>query len=206
MPEPPVTRATLLVRIRDANDTQAWRQFSELYAPVVYGLFRRRGLQDADAADLTQEVLQAVAVGAERFEYDPQRGTFRGWLYRIARNKLNDFLAHQMRHPRGNGAKTTQDLINSLPAAEEEAAQWDREYEHRVFIWAAEHVRACVDESTWQAFWQTAVEGKSGRDVAEAVGLSVGAVYVAKSRVLARLKQQVEHIQAEYEGDGSWSR
>jgi RNA polymerase sigma-70 factor (ECF subfamily) len=129
MPEPPVTRATLLVRIRDANDTHAWRQFSELYAPVVYGLFRKRGLQDADAADLTQEVLQAVAAGAERFEYGPKRGTFRGCLYRIARNKLKDFLARQMRRPSTGGEKTTQDLIDSLPAPEAEAAQWEREYE-----------------------------------------------------------------------------
>src|ERR671936_1315111 len=101
MPEPPTTRASLLVRIRDPHDTEAWRQFVQLYASVVYGYARKRGLQDADAADLMQEVFRAVASAAGRLDYDPKRGTFRGWLYTVTRNKLYTFLDGQRRHTRG---------------------------------------------------------------------------------------------------------
>jgi RNA polymerase sigma-70 factor (ECF subfamily) len=197
MAEPPTTRSSLLIRIRDAHDTAAWGQFVGVYAPLVYGYFRRRGLQDADAADLTQDVLRAVAAQAPRFQYDRKRGTFRGWLYGVARNKLRDFLATREQQPQGNGDSTTLELIQSLPVPDTETAEWEREYEERVFAWAAEQVRVRVDDSTWQAFWLTAVEGKSGQETARLLGMSVGAVYVAKSRVLARLKRQVEQVQEE---------
>src|SRR5205823_3239375 len=88
MDELPATRASLLVRIRDGQDAEAWRQFVRVYAPVVYGFARKRGLQDADAADLMQEVLRSVAAAAGHLEYDPRRGSFRGWLYTVTRNKL----------------------------------------------------------------------------------------------------------------------
>ena len=186
------TRPSLLVRIRNAADAEAWEQFLELYAPLLHGYFRRRGLQDADAADLTQEVLQAVSSAAMHLNDYRQRGTFRGWLYGVARNKYCDFRARQERHRPGSGDTAVAELIESVPAAGDEAAEWEREYQQRAFALAANQVRECVDESTWQAFWQTAVEGRSGQEVARALEMSVGAVYVAKSRVLARLKQEVE--------------
>ena len=83
MPVSPVTRASLLVRIQDPNDVAAWREFFDLYAAVVYGFARKRGLQDADAADLMQEVLRSVANHAGRLNYDRAKGTFRGWLYSV---------------------------------------------------------------------------------------------------------------------------
>jgi RNA polymerase sigma-70 factor (ECF subfamily) len=190
----PHTRPSLLVRIRDAADREAWRQFVELYAPLVYRFARRRGLQDADAADLTQDVLQAVARGSARLEYDPQRGTFRGWLFTVARNKLHTFLKRKQRLLRH-----TEDVDFSLLAEPEqdEAAVWEQEYEQRLFDWAAEQVRGHFQDSTWQAFWQTAVDNKPPREVADRLGLSVGAVYIAKSRVLARLREQVQQVQLE---------
>ena len=87
------TRASLLVRIRDPGDRDAWRQFVAVYAPLIYGLARRRGLQDADAADLTQEVLRKVVAAAPALDYDPARGSFRGWLYTMSGRKIQDFLA-----------------------------------------------------------------------------------------------------------------
>jgi RNA polymerase sigma-70 factor (ECF subfamily) len=123
-----LTRPSLLVRIRDVGDREAWRQFVEVYAPLVYKFARRRGLQDADAADLTQEVLQAVAGASKRLVYDPDRGTFRAWLYTVARNKLrNALLARQRRHEDGNPALLDEQL------AREEVEQWEREYEQRLF-------------------------------------------------------------------------
>src|SRR5438477_2160410 len=91
MPEAPPTRQSLLVRLRDLQDRQAWGQFVDVYAPPIYGYARKRGLQDADAADLTQACLRQVAAHVGSFEYDPRRGTFRGWLFTLVRNKLRDF-------------------------------------------------------------------------------------------------------------------
>jgi RNA polymerase sigma-70 factor (ECF subfamily) len=193
----PATRLTLLLRIRDAGDTDAWRQFVDLYAGVIYGFYRKRGLQDADAADLTQEVLRSVATGIGRLEYDSARGTFRAWLFTIARNRLRDFLKYHQRRPAENVENLgPSDELAVLPAPAE-TDEWDREYERRVLAWAAEKVRRVVDEKTWRAFWLTAVDGKSGQETADALGMSVGAVYVAKSRILTRLQQQVEEIEGE---------
>src|SRR5271156_4756474 len=103
MEDSPATRASLLVRIRDPEDTAAWQEFFRVYASLVYGFARKRGLQDADAADLMQEVMRSVAVAARRLEYDPRRGTFRGWLYTVTRNKIYSFLNGQRRQARGTG-------------------------------------------------------------------------------------------------------
>jgi RNA polymerase sigma factor (sigma-70 family) len=213
---PETTRPSLLVRIRDAGDREAWRQFVDLYAPLIYGLARKRGLQDADAADVTQEVFRAVAnrmasnresaarnQGSEvashesgAWEYDPKRGSFRSWLYTVTRRKISDFLTS--RKPfRGTGDTATQMFLEEQPATEDEETAWGREYQQRLFTWAAERIRGDFHEATWKAFWQVAVEGKSGEEAARNLRMSVGAVYVAKSRVLARLKQEIEELQKE---------
>src|SRR5205807_1625207 len=108
MSDAPATRLSLVVRLRDARDEGAWAQFVELYAPLVFGFARKHGLQDADAADLTQDVLQAVSGGVRRLDYDPQRGSFRGWLFTVARNKLRNFVAAQHRPGRGTGDRESQ--------------------------------------------------------------------------------------------------
>ena len=120
-------------------------------------------------------------------------GSFRGWLFTIVRNKLLNFLAAQKRPGRGSGDSDAQHLLNELPAREaEQTAWWDAEYERRVFAWAAEQVRGRFSEATWQAFWQTAVEGKTGpRARCGELRMSVAAVYLAKGRVMARLKDLI---------------
>jgi RNA polymerase sigma-70 factor (ECF subfamily) len=182
-----------LVRIRDARDVVAWEQFVEIYAPLVYGFARRRGLQDADAADLTQEALQSVTRAAKELDYDPKRGSFRGWLLTVVRNKVNTFLARRKSGSQGSGGTDAYDLLCQLPDTDQ-AVQWDREYDRQLFAWAAAQVRDSFETSTWQAFWLTAVEGKSGKEVAKELGLSVAAVYLAKGRVMARLKEKVQSI------------
>jgi RNA polymerase sigma factor (sigma-70 family) len=198
MPEPPATRASLLVRIRDPHDTEAWRQFVQLYASVVYGFARRRGLQDADAADLMQEVFRAVAASAGRLNYDPRRGSFRSWLFTVTRNKLYNFLDGRKRHVAGTGDSGAQEaLAEQVVQTEDAAALWEKEYQRRVFSWAAEQVRGEFEERTWQAFWLTGVDDLSAKDAGRRLGMSPGAVYVAKSRVLARLKEQVRLLEDE---------
>jgi RNA polymerase sigma factor (sigma-70 family) len=208
MAEAPSTRASLLVRIRDCDDQAAWSQFVDLYAPLIYRFARGHGLQDADAADLAQDVLQAVAKSARGLEYDPKRGTFRGWLYTVTRNKLRNFLAKRGREAQGTGDTSQQLLLNQHPERDDEdSALWDREYEHQLFAWAAEQVRGEVQESTWRAFWLTAVEGRSGKDVSEQLGISIAATYLAKSRVMARLKELIRDAVADQDSPGAqWNQ
>ena len=195
MGESPQTQPSLLVRIADARDSQAWAQFVDIYAPLVYGFARKQGLQDADAADLTQEVLRAVSRAVGRLRYDPRRGSFRGWLFTIVRNKLRTFRARQARQCQASGDSSAQARLEAEPDRREtQAARWDQEYEERLFLWAAEEVRGGFQDSTWRAFWQTAVEGQTPGQAAEALGISVGAVYIARSRVLARLKEQIQQL------------
>jgi RNA polymerase sigma-70 factor (ECF subfamily) len=196
MGDAPTTRPSLLLRLRDPRDARAWTEFVQVYAPLVYGYGRKQGLQDADAADLTQEVLRAVSSAVGRFEYDPERGSFRGWLLTVVRSKLRTFLDRRRRQCQGSGDTTAQHLLEEQPAPADDAG-WEHNYERRLFIWAAEQVRREVQESTWQAFWQTAVEGRSGKQVAAALGLSVAAVYLAKSRVMTRLRERVVQLQGD---------
>jgi RNA polymerase sigma factor (sigma-70 family) len=199
MAELPMTRPSLLVRLRDACDKEAWRQFVNVYSPVVYGYARKRGLQDADAADLTQEVLRTVSEAVGRLDYDPRRGSFSGWLFTLAHHRLHDFLAGQRRHGRGSGDSAMQQVLEAQPARAEDSALWAREYQQRLFRLAVEQVRPDFHPATWQAFWQTAVEGQCGKTVAQQLGMSVAAVYLAKSRVMARVRKQVQQL----EGDGA---
>ncbi len=194
MSAPPLTRITLLTRLKNPNDTQAWSEFLHLYASVIYGFARKRGLQDADAADLMQDVLRAVAGAIGRLEYDSKKGTFRAWLYRITRNKVYTFLDRGRRIPRGTGDSGAHARLEELPSAPDEDADWDKEYEQKVFQWAADRVKKEFRANTWDAFWATAVNGEDPAIVGERLGLSPGAVYVAKSRVLARLREEIQTL------------
>ena len=198
MPDALLTRASLLVRLRDPRDSLAWQQFVDLYGSLVYGFVRRRGLQDSDAADLTQEVLQAVSQSMGRWQYDPAQGTFRGWLFAVTRNKMARFLERRRRQPIGSGDSGAQERLNEQASPDQESEKaWDQEYQQQLFRLAADQIRSSFTEKTWQAFWQTAVEGKDAATVGTALGLSPGAVYVAKSRVVARLAEKVQELQAE---------
>lgn len=198
MADEPATSPSLLIGIRDRGDHRAWSQFVQIYQPLIHGFARKHGLQEADAADLTQEVLRAVARAVERLDYDPRRGSFRGWLFTVVRNKLRNFLESRQRRVQGSGDTGVQEVLNEQPTpGQTSEADWDREYERRLFTWAADQVKGTVQENTWQAFWHTAVEGKSGQDVARALDMSVAAVYLAKSRVMARLKEQIRSLQVE---------
>jgi RNA polymerase sigma factor (sigma-70 family) len=191
----PPTRASLLLRLRDHQDEGAWRQFVDLYAPLVYGYARKQGMQDADAADLSQDVLRAVAGAVGRLEYDPRRGAFRNWLFTIVRRKLLNWRTMQEHRPRGSGDSTTHQLLAESPAPGGMEVEWEAEWEQRLVAWACAEVRNGVSSATWQAFWKTAVEGQPGKVVAAELGLTVVAVYHARSRVLARLKELVQSAQ-----------
>lgn len=191
MAEVPNTRLSLLCRLRDAADREAWTQFLHVYGPLIHAYARRQQLQDADAADVTQEVLQAVSSSVGRF--DPERGSFRSWLFTLAHHKTCDFLSRRARPGLGSGDSAMQEQLQAIAAPEGEDF-WNQEYERQLFGWAVDQVRSSFTEVTWSAFWQTAVEGKSAQDASASLGISVGAVYIAKSRVQARLKEQLDGL------------
>jgi RNA polymerase sigma-70 factor (ECF subfamily) len=193
MAEIPPTRASLLVRLRDRQDETAWRQFVDVYAPLVYGYARRQGLQDADAADLCQDVLRAVAGAVSRLDYDPRRGAFRNWLFTIVRRKLSNWRRDQRTLAIQAGDGNAQELIEQCPAPQDEA-EWEEKWHERLFAWACAQVRPEVSDATWQAFWRTAIDDCAGKAVAAELGMTVAAVYRARSRILARLREHVRSV------------
>lgn len=195
----PLTRASLLVQIRDPGNHIAWQEFASLYGPVIYGFARNRGLQDADAADLMQDVLRSVSSAIARLDYDRSQGTFRGWLFTITRNKVFNFLSARKIRPQGSGDTTTNRLLGEHPDPNDESDNWELEYQRRLAAIAMQRVQGDFQENTWRAFWLTAVEGVAVAEVARQVGMSAGAIYVAKSRVLARLKEEVEALRRQQE-------
>jgi RNA polymerase sigma-70 factor (ECF subfamily) len=198
MPEAPATRQSLLLRLRDLQDHEAWTQFVDVYAPLIYAYVRKRGVQDADAADLTQACLRKVTDHIGNLNYDPACDSFRGWLFTIVRNKLNDFYARPKHLWQGSGDSQVHALIaNHADRESTSEEEWEREYERSLFSWAADKVMPQVQPKTWQAFWKTAVENKPGEQVAKELGISVAAVYIAKSRVIYRLRELIRQMQDE---------
>jgi RNA polymerase sigma factor (sigma-70 family) len=193
MDQTPTTRPSLLIRLRDPGDEVAWDEFVAVYTPLIYRLARQRGLQDADAADLVQEVLRSVSLAISRWDPDPARGSFRGWLSRIARNLTVNFLTRQARQTRGTGDSDVRALLEAQTAPNDpESALFEAEYRHQLLDWAAERVRGEFPDATWQAFWRAGVEGRPAREVAHTLGLTVGTIYQYKSRVMARLRREIE--------------
>ena len=194
----PETRLSLLARVRDERDDAAWTEFVEIYQPLVYRLVRRSGLQDADAREIAQEVLMAVAGAIDRWQPSVGKGSFRAWLFRIARNLMINFLVKQRRQPRGSGDTDMQRLLEERTVTSpEESRLFEEEYRRQVFRWAAARIRTQFKDSTWQAFWRTCVDGQSVKQAGSELKMSAGAVYVARSRVMARLKVEIQKFEAE---------
>jgi RNA polymerase sigma-70 factor (ECF subfamily) len=191
MPRVPETRASLILRLPSAADAEAWQEFVTLYEPFIYRFARRGGLQDADASELVQNVMLAVARAVGRWKPDPARARFRTWLFRIARNQLRDALDALHRHDRFRSAPNDSTLHRVSAPEEFTEEQIRTEARREVFRSAAERIRPAVKESTWQAFWLTAVEARDADSVARELGLSPAAVYIARSRILARLRHEV---------------
>ncbi|HWY88622.1 MAG TPA: sigma-70 family RNA polymerase sigma factor [Gemmataceae bacterium] len=149
MAEAPLIRPSLLIRLRDFQDHEAWVQFVDVYAPLVYGYARKHGLQDADAADLTQGCMRQVAAHVGSLEYDRRRGSFRGWLFTIVRNKLRNSLAEPRHLFQGSGDSRMQRFLETQAAPDvAEEADWEHAYRLSMLAWASEQVRPLVEEAT----------------------------------------------------------
>ncbi|HKI36877.1 MAG TPA: sigma-70 family RNA polymerase sigma factor [Gemmataceae bacterium] len=185
-PAQPGTTSLSLVEGVRARDPEAWERLAYLYGPLVYGWCRHRGLQHPDAKDVMQDVFMTVAARIADFH----RETFRGWLWTITRNKLGDWIRRHGRQPQAVGGTDAQQQLLEMPAAGSESeGDVASAGIGALFRRGLELIRPEFEERTWQAFWRVAMEGQDPGDVAVALGLSRNAVYVAKSRVLRRLRE-----------------
>jgi|KBSSwiStaDraftv2_1062776.scaffolds.fasta_scaffold732428_2 RNA polymerase sigma-70 factor (ECF subfamily) len=188
------TRPSLLVRLRDADDHTAWSQFVAVYTPLIFGFCCKRGLNETAAGDVCQEVLKAIAKAIPQYQYDPGRSTFRNWLFVVVRSKFNNHVAAQARQPRLAGDTTIHEFAEKeADTALEES--WRREYQANLVRWASSLIQKEFKAQTWDAFRRTALQGEPAEIVAGELGLSLNALYVARSRVTRRLKEAIESIE-----------
>lgn len=190
----PTTRASLLLKIRDPHDHEAWVEFVILYEPVIYRMLKKLGLQDADALEVMQELLLAVSRSVDRWTPGSEYGSFRGWLRRVTRNLVVNWVRRRNRQLVTTSLDLDSLLFEGESIESDESRQFDSEVHRSLFHRASDQVRSDVQPLTWQAFWEVAVSGREVSDVAARLGLTAGAVRVAKCRVIARLREAVDNL------------
>lgn len=195
MQDDPHTRDSLIVRIADATDNDAWGQFVSIYEPVVYRIARGKGLQDADARDLVQHVMSSVSRSIDRWQPDSDRASFRTWLHRVANNAIVDFVRRRKPDDGQGGTAFLQSLENQPDHDLIAEREWEIAHRREVFRWAARRIRREFTDSTWAAFALTTIDDTSPAEAANQLNMSVGSIYTARSRVMRRLKDEVKRYE-----------
>lgn len=211
MPELPPTRRSLLIRLGERSEF-AWAEFLQIYEQAIRSYCRRFGLQDADARDVTQEVMAAVdqrfsSEEQESWRHDPSAGSFRGWLLRVARNIALRRVEARRRGPIGSGDSAVLAKLHEVPVrggnpdalgcldGDGDEGAMQGEYQRALLRWAADIVRPQVTERSWQSFERTAIRGQQAEAVAEDLSTTVGCVYTAKCRVLQRIRREIAGLE-----------
>ncbi|MHC4990326.1 MAG: sigma-70 family RNA polymerase sigma factor [Planctomycetota bacterium] len=177
------TRSTLLVRLRDPADQTAWRRFDRLYRPMIVGYARARGLGHADAEDIAQQCVEAVLRQIGRYQH---LGSFRSWLRTVTERRICDLFRRHRERQADSGLWSARFDASPGPVELWEQHWWRAHFRHCV-----EQVRGQVHESTYTAFTEYSLRGKTAEETAATLGLSVSQVYVAKHRVLERIRAMV---------------
>ncbi len=189
----PETNETLIARVKDLSDGASWAEFVGIYHPVVFRMARRRGMQEADALDVIQQVFASVAKSIDNWSPIAGGPPFRAWLATIARNAITNALARRPQDMAAGGSSVI-DQLHALPSAEATQSELLRETQQQTVLWAAEQIRHEFSDEVWASFQLTAIEGQSVADVAQSLRRSPGAIYVARYRVIARLKEKVQEF------------
>jgi RNA polymerase sigma-70 factor (ECF subfamily) len=197
----PTTRLSLLARLGAGIDEPAWFEFASLYGPVIYRTVRIYGLQDADAQDVTQQVLWSVKKTMAIRPHDPERARFRTWLAKVTKNASLNAMRTLRPHLRGTGDSNVQRVLENAALESDQDQILDQEFEKEIFRVAAATVEAEFEPNTWKAFQLTAIEGKSIEETARLLSKQVGTVYVARSRVMRRLREEVSRRMQELDGE-----
>jgi len=183
------TSIKLIYHLRDPSANAAWERFIELYTPLIYHWSSKRGLSGGDAADLVQDVLMTILqrIG----EFDPTGpGRFRGWLRTITLNRVADFYRRQKLRRETEGGS----ILNTMAEVSDADLWEDREYRLYLVSRTLELLRSEFHDITWQAGYAQLVEGGSANDAALTFGITVNAAYIAKSRLLARLRDELDGL------------
>ncbi|QDU63633.1 RNA polymerase sigma factor [Planctomycetes bacterium Pan216] len=189
------TSSSLLGQLKAAPDDDAWRRFVQRYSPIIHDWLRRQGLQDHDLRDVGQDVLMTVVREMPGFTYDRRRGHFRGWLRQVVVNRLRMFWRQRKHRARGQADGYTEDFVDQLADPNSDAArQWNEVYDRQISAQVLETLRGEFEPTTWQAFWRVVVDSEKAATVSAELGISLNAVYLAKSRVLKRLRQERERV------------
>lgn len=192
----PETCDSLIVHIKDAGNRTAWERFVSIYRPVIFRSAIARGLQEADAQDLTQQVLLAVASAIPRWEKRNESTRFRHWLRRITRNAIMNALTRRRPDQARGGSSLGELVFGELVVDSETESLIDWEYRRELFLRAKEVVSGEVQVGTWRAFELTAIDGLSNREAATALGKSLGTIYTARCRVMQRLQATVAELES----------
>ena len=189
------TRVSLLGRLRRDPANQAhWAEFVGHYGAKVYSWSRRWGLQEADAQDVTQDVLLRLAEKMRDFAYDPAR-SFRGWLRTLAQHAWSDFVSSRQRPGLGSGDSQVAQLLSTVAARQDLLSRLEEEFDRELLELAIAKVRLRVAPQTWEAFRLTALEGLSGAEAAGRIPMQVAQVFVAKRRVQLLLQAEVARLE-----------
>ncbi|MFN7575367.1 MAG: RNA polymerase sigma factor [Planctomycetota bacterium] len=189
---PPETRHSLIQRLQDGGDDAAWEEFASIYRPIIVRIALRKQLQFDDAEDLAQQVLLLVLKNIGNRKTDPARARFRTWLQTVVRNATMNALSRRPKDQASGGTTSLQQLHQCPDKAD--SLWFDLEWQRETLRWVAQQVRGEFEPATWTAFWDTAIEQISAQEVAERIGKSVGAVYIARSRVMQRIKQRTAEL------------
>jgi RNA polymerase sigma-70 factor (ECF subfamily) len=187
------TSVTLMMRVqKNPADPQAWDDFVRRYQPVICVWCLRWGAQPSDADDVAQEVLLKLLTAMKKFQYDPAR-SFRAWLKTVTHNAWNDFVASHRFKSAGNDDRFDA-IVDSRDALADLEKQMEDAFDRELLELAMRRVEKRVKPTTWQAFQLTAVENRSGADVAQQLQIPVASVFVAKHRVQKLLHEEVRRL------------
>jgi RNA polymerase sigma-70 factor, ECF subfamily len=189
------TSASLLERVRASPTADSWQHLVGIYEPLIRGWLRQRVLPEQDVDDITQEVMAVVVRRLREFQHNGRVGAFRNWLKTITINCLRDHWKRGKHRPLATGQSSVQDVLAQLADPSSELSrQWDLDHDRYVTRRLLEMLRDEFEPRTWRAFQRTALEGAAAADVAAELGLSTNAVFIARSRVLARLRQEAAEL------------
>lgn len=186
------TRHSLIVRLKDRQNDAAWEEFVVNYESFLNRMVVRQGVPQQHVADVVQQILFAIARSIDGWNPDGQQASFRRWLSTVARNVVIRFMTRERRQIRGHGGSDVMELLQHVEGQPDE--QQIQKYEHEFIVWAAEQVRAEFIETSWTAFWQTVIEGRTVNDVAHELNISPGSIYMSRSRIMARIRKIVEKV------------
>ncbi len=194
------TRKSLLERVKDLKDQASWNEFVDRYGPEIYRWCIENGLQVSSAEDVTQEVLRKLVEKMQEFDYNQQKGSFRGWLKTVTKNTIRDLGKKWENRIAGSGKTDVNQFLHRIVGRESLAELQiavENQHEKELFAEAEKRVKQRVKEKTWLAFQYTAIENLPAATVAEKLEMQISEVYIAKSRILKRLREEVKSMGVE---------